>query len=77
MQAMEGTMSMFHITADRLAAPASDHSWWADFAALAFREHNEPITLGQLEPRKPDIRVETSKWFWNGEQCCNPWLQRS
>jgi hypothetical protein len=65
-------MSMFHITADCLAAPASDHSWWADFAAFAFREHNEAITLGQLESRKPDTRVDTTKWFWNGEQCCNP-----
>ena len=69
-------MSMFYITADRLAAPASDHSWWADFAAFAFREHKQPITLGQLEPRKSDVRVDTTKWFWNGELCCNPWMQR-
>jgi len=69
-------MSMFHTTADRLAAPASDHSWWADFAAFAFRENDQPITLGQLEPKKLDTRVDTTKWFWNGELCCNPWTQR-
>jgi hypothetical protein len=33
----------------------------------------KPITFGQIEPRKPDIRVDTTKWFWNGELCCNPW----
>ena len=41
----------------------------ADFAL------NKPIAFGQIEPRKPDIRVDTTKWFWNGELCCNPWQQ--
>ena len=69
-------MSMFHMTADRLATPPTGDSFWASFAAFAFREHNEPITLGQFEPKKSDIGVDATKWFWNGEQCCNPWLQR-
>jgi len=67
-------MSMFHMTANCLATPASGDSLWASFAAFAFREHDEPIKLGQLESRKSDIRVDTTKWFWNGEQCCNPWI---
>jgi hypothetical protein len=71
-------MSMFHITADRLTAPVfRGHSMLAYFTAFARSESSEPIIFGYLEPRKSDIRVDTTKWFWNGELCCNPWLQRS
>jgi len=56
-------MSMFR-------APAPDKSWLGKFVALAVRE---PNSFGQLETRKSDTRVDTTKWFWNGEQCCNPW----
>jgi hypothetical protein len=59
-QAMEGTMSMFYMAADRLAT------------AFA-RKHIAPITFGQLEARKSDTRLDSTKWFWNGELCCNPW----
>jgi hypothetical protein len=69
-------MSMFNITVDRLATQPTGDSFWASFATFAFREHNEPITLGQLESKKSDIGVDATKWFWNGEQCCNPWQQR-
>ena len=34
------------------------------------------MMLGQLKARKSDVRVDTTKWFWNGEVCCNPWMQR-
>ena len=65
-------MSMFHITADRLAS----FIFMVGVAAFAFRERRNLIMLGQLEPRKSDVRVDTTKWFWNGELCCNPWTQR-
>ena len=42
-------------------------------AAFALCERSKPIKFGQIEPRKPDVRVDTTKWFWNGELCCNPW----
>jgi hypothetical protein len=43
------------------------------FKIIAAFALNKPITFGQIEPRKPDVRVDTTKWFWNGELCCNPW----
>ena len=61
-------MSMFHITADRLV---STSEW-----RRGLRERRNLMMLGQLEPRKSDVRVDTTKWFWNGEVCCNPWTQR-
>jgi hypothetical protein len=67
-EGMERTMSMFYITADRLA---SISEW-----RRGLRECRNLITFGQLEPRKSDVRVDTTKWFWNGELCCNPWMQR-
>ena len=69
-------MSMFHITADRLATLTAGDSFWANFVTLAFREPNDQITLGRLEPKESDIGLDATKWFWNGEQCCNPWLPR-
>ena len=61
-------MSMFHITADRLA---SISEWRRGLC-----ESRNLMMFGQLEPRKCDVRVDTTKWFWNGELCCNPWMQR-
>jgi hypothetical protein len=68
-------MPMVNITADRLTTPASSDSLWANFVAFARSENSKPISFGYLEPRKSDVRVDTTKWFWNGELCCNPWLK--
>jgi hypothetical protein len=70
-------MSMFHISADRLTTQTTGDSFWANFVILAFREPNDQITLDQFEPKEPDIGLNATKWFCNGEQCCNPWLPRS
>ena len=69
-------MSIFHITADCLATQTTGNSFWANIVALAFREPKDQITLGQLAPEESDIGLDATKWFWNGEQCCNPWLPR-
>jgi hypothetical protein len=69
-------MSKFHITAGRLATQTTGDSFWANFASLAFREHNDQIMPGRLKPKEADIGLVATKWFWNGEQCCNPWLRR-
>jgi hypothetical protein len=53
-------MSMFYMAAARLATA---------FARI----DKAPTTFGELEARKSDTRLDTTKWFWNGELCCNPW----
>ena len=70
-------MPMFHISADRLTTQTTGDSFWANFVILAFREPNDQITLDRFEPKESDIGLNATKWFWNGEQCCNPWLPRA
>jgi len=69
-------MSMFYITADCRATQSTGDSFSTNFATLTFHEHDDPITLRRLEAKKSDVGLDATKWFWNGEQCCNPWLRR-